>query len=44
MEIKENLHAKEEELQNSQEKIAFMESSKFWKLRNKWFRLKGVSP
>ncbi|BAQ61651.1 putative sulfotransferase protein [Geminocystis sp. NIES-3708] len=41
IEIKENLQRKQEELRNSQEKIIFMESSKFWKLRNKWFRLKG---
>jgi predicted nucleic acid-binding Zn-ribbon protein len=29
------------ELEKSQEIIKAMESSKFWQLRNKWFRLKG---
>lgn len=29
------------ELENSQEKILGMKSSKFWKLRNKWFAIKG---
>lgn len=30
------------ELENSKNRIAMIESSKFWKLRNKWFKLKSA--
>lgn len=39
-EITENLHKKEEQLQECYEKISFMETSKFWKMRTRWFKIK----
>lgn len=38
--LKQRLEKTEAELRRSQEEIAAMESSKFWKLRSQWFALK----
>jgi DNA repair exonuclease SbcCD ATPase subunit len=40
VEITENLQKKEEQLQDCYEKISFMETSKFWKMRTRWFKIK----
>jgi len=41
-EKKEIIQRKNELLQQSYERIAAVESSKFWKLRSAWFRFKGI--
>jgi hypothetical protein len=35
-----NLQEKEEELRHSQEKIVSMETTKFWQMRQRWFKIK----
>jgi hypothetical protein len=39
-EITKNLQKKEEQLQKCYEQISFMETSKFWKIRTRWFKIK----
>ncbi|MBL1208675.1 sulfotransferase [Geminocystis sp. GBBB08] len=40
-EIEANFTQKEEELKNCQEEIISMKTSKFWRMRNQWFKIKG---